>query len=78
MGGGAATPEQVAALTAALEVVLAEEPVATEPSPWRWAGRGAAGLRGPNAVAGLRGPNAAADRGPDWRRSGLPTHPSRP
>ena len=69
MGGGAATPEQVAALTAALEVVLAEEPVATEPSPWRWAGRG---------VAGLRGPNAAADRGPDWRRSGLPTHPSRP
>ena len=55
VGGGTATPEQIAALTVALEVVLAEEPVPAEPSPWRWA--------------------APAS---DWRRHGLPAHPSRP
>ena len=43
VGGGPATPEEVAALTAALEVVLGDgrrdggdQPAV---SPWRWSGR---------------------------------------
>ena len=43
MGGGPATAEQIAALTVALDVVLAEEPAPAAPDPWRWAGRGATG-----------------------------------
>ncbi|MFP5318783.1 MAG: acyl-CoA carboxylase epsilon subunit [Acidimicrobiia bacterium] len=60
VGGGPATPEQVAAVTAALDVVLAEGPEPARPSPWRWAGR------------------EWGDQSADWRRHGLPTHPSRP
>ena len=37
VGGGAATPEQIAALTVALQIVLAEEaPAAAARNPWRW------------------------------------------
>lgn len=60
VGGGSATPEQIAALTVALDVVLAEVPEPEEPSPWRWAGR------------------QWRDQAADWRRYGLPAHPSRP
>ena len=41
VGGGAASPEEVAALVAALEVLAAANHGDRQPSvsPWRWSGR---------------------------------------
>ena len=41
VGGGPATPEEVAAVIAAVEVVLGDPRPGTRPpvSPWRWSGR---------------------------------------
>ncbi|MEW6153507.1 MAG: hypothetical protein AB1673_05905 [Actinomycetota bacterium] len=63
VGGGPASPEQVAAMAAALAVVLdgagagARPPA---PSPWRWAGR------------------TWSRPGADWRDRAGAAHPSRP
>ena len=64
VGGGPATPEEVAALAAAIEVVLAGEKADAKPavSPWRWSGRR---WNGPAPAGGGGG-----DGGPGsgWRR----------
>ena len=39
VGGGAPTPEEVAAIAAALEVVLSSGPEPPPVNRWRWSGR---------------------------------------
>ena len=56
VGGGIATPEEVAAIAAALELVLAAAPAGPPPlSRWRWSGRRSAtsplNWRDPGATA---------------------------
>ena len=62
VAGGAPSPQEVAAIAAALEAVLAAPAEAPPVSRWRWSGRW------------WQGDGRSA--GPDWRWTGPAAHPS--